>query len=64
MTLHVYRLLRQTFGTKIVATSKKFQFHGWFKMFEKKNEFNYKPFSFNVTVERIQLYKFHLQNCL
>ena len=30
----------------------------------KKNKFNYRPFSVGLTVEHIQLCKFHLRNCL
>ena len=49
MTSRAYRLLGQTFGTKM-ATSTKFQY----KTIEKNY---YKPFSSNLNVEHIQLKK-------
>ena len=60
MASHVYRLVEQTFRVKI-GTSERFQFYIWFKTIG-KNKFFYKPFSFNLTMEHIQLYKFHFQN--
>ena len=56
---HAYRLVEQNFGAKMAA-SEKFQFHIWFKTIE-KNIFYCSRFSFNLTMEHIQLYKFCLR---
>ena len=60
---HTYRLVEGIFGTKM-GTSDKFQLTNNSKQLKKNpnnnNKFYYNHFSFHLTVEYIELYKFCL----